>query len=113
MNSLLRQRGVALITAIILVAIAAVLATAIGYASAMSARRASTQFGSDQAYLAAPAYGAALAKLGRTDDARRAIESLLGLDAQYSVKSALRRHPYRDAKDRDKLADALARAGLS
>src|ERR1700761_7400707 len=48
-----RQRGVALITAIILVAIAAVLATAIGYASAMSARRASTMFGSDQAYLAA------------------------------------------------------------
>lgn len=53
MSSLLRQRGVALITAIILVAIAAVLATAIGYASAMSARRASTQFGSDQAFLAA------------------------------------------------------------
>lgn len=47
------QRGVALITAIILVAIAAVLATAIGYASAMSARRASTLFGSDQAFLAA------------------------------------------------------------
>jgi general secretion pathway protein K len=47
------QRGVALITAIILVAIAAVLATAIGYGSAMSARRASTLFGSDQAFLAA------------------------------------------------------------
>ncbi|HWW20778.1 MAG TPA: type II secretion system minor pseudopilin GspK [Steroidobacteraceae bacterium] len=53
MRSLIRQGGVALITAIILVAIAAVLATAIGYASAMSARRASTQFGSDQSFLAA------------------------------------------------------------
>jgi general secretion pathway protein K len=53
MIALARQRGVALITAIILVAIAAVLATAIGYASAMSARRASTLFGSDQSLLAA------------------------------------------------------------
>jgi len=48
-----RQNGIALITAIILVAIAAVLATAIGYASAMSARRASAVFGADQAFLAA------------------------------------------------------------
>jgi general secretion pathway protein K len=53
MMNLVRQRGVALITAIILVAIAAVLATAIGYASAMSARRAGTQFGADQSFLAA------------------------------------------------------------
>jgi general secretion pathway protein K len=53
MTAIARQRGVALITAIILVAIAAVLATAIGYASAMSARRASTLFGSNQAFLAA------------------------------------------------------------
>lgn len=48
-----RERGIALITAIILVAIAAVLATAIGFASAMAARRASTVFGGDQALLAA------------------------------------------------------------
>jgi general secretion pathway protein K len=48
-----RQRGIALITAIILVALAAVLATAIGFASAMAARRASTSFGADQAFLAA------------------------------------------------------------
>jgi general secretion pathway protein K len=47
------QRGVALLTAIVLVAIAAVLATAIGFASAMSARRASTVFGADQSLLAA------------------------------------------------------------
>jgi general secretion pathway protein K len=50
---MIRQRGIALITAIILVAIAAVLATAIGFASAMSARRASTLFGADQSFLAA------------------------------------------------------------
>src|SRR5580692_7450875 len=48
-----QQRGIALITAIILVALAAVLATAIGFGSAMSARRASTMFGADQSFLAA------------------------------------------------------------
>jgi general secretion pathway protein K len=48
-----QQNGIALITAIILVAIAAVLATAIGFASAMSARRASAMFGAEQAFLAA------------------------------------------------------------
>src|SRR3984957_13521067 len=47
-----QQCGIALITAIILVAIAAVLATAIGFASAMSARRATTVFGADQSLLA-------------------------------------------------------------
>jgi general secretion pathway protein K len=46
------QHGVALITAMILVAIAAVLATAIGFSSAMAARRASTVFGADQSLLA-------------------------------------------------------------
>jgi adenylate cyclase len=56
---------------------------------------------------------AALAKLGRTDEARHAIGRLLGLDSQYSVARALRRHPYRDAADRDKLADALRQAGLT
>ncbi|HEY5020758.1 MAG TPA: type II secretion system minor pseudopilin GspK [Steroidobacteraceae bacterium] len=47
------QRGIALLTAIVLVAIAAVLATAIAFASAMSARRASTVFGADQSLLVA------------------------------------------------------------
>jgi len=47
------QRGVALITAIVLVAIAAVLATAIAFSSTMAARRASTMFGTDQSLLAA------------------------------------------------------------
>ncbi len=47
------QRGIALLTAIILVAIAAVLATAIAFSSAMSARRASTVFGADQSLLVA------------------------------------------------------------
>lgn len=47
------QRGIALLTAIVLVAIATVLATAIAFASAMSSRRASTVFGADQALLAA------------------------------------------------------------
>jgi general secretion pathway protein K len=47
------QRGIALITAVILVAIATVLATTIGFASAMAARRASAVIGADQALLAA------------------------------------------------------------
>jgi general secretion pathway protein K len=47
------QQGIALITAIVLVAVAAVVATAIGFSSAMSARRASTVFGADQSLLAA------------------------------------------------------------
>jgi adenylate cyclase len=55
---------------------------------------------------------AALAKLGRTDEAHHAIGRLLGLDPQYSVARALRRHPYRDAADREKLAGALMQAGL-
>src|SRR6202049_869515 len=51
-NAVRRQHGIALITAMVLVAIAAVLATAIGFSSAMSARRASTVFGADQSLLA-------------------------------------------------------------
>jgi adenylate cyclase len=56
---------------------------------------------------------AAYAKMGRIDEARRAVKSLLGLDAKYSLKRALGRHPYRNAADRDKLASALTQAGLS
>ena len=48
-----RQRGIALITAVVLVAIATVLATSIGFAAVMAARRASAAFGADQALLAA------------------------------------------------------------
>jgi general secretion pathway protein K len=48
-----QQRGIALITAIVLVAIATVLATTIGFASIMAARRATAVFGADQALLAA------------------------------------------------------------
>ena len=47
------QHGIALLTAIVLVAIATVLATAIAFSSAMSARRASTVFGADQSLLVA------------------------------------------------------------
>ena len=48
-----QQRGIALITALVLVAIAAVVASAIGFASAMASRRASAVFGADRALLAA------------------------------------------------------------
>jgi general secretion pathway protein K len=53
MSSRTSQRGIALITAIVLVAIATVLATAIGFASVMAARRATAVVGADQALLAA------------------------------------------------------------
>jgi len=56
---------------------------------------------------------AAYAKLGRLDEARAAVERLRCIDPQYSVRRALRRHPYRDATDRAKLADALRQAGLT
>jgi len=56
---------------------------------------------------------AGLAGLGRIDEARSAVESLLKLDKRYSLKRALRRHPYRNAVDCDKLANALIEAGLS
>jgi general secretion pathway protein K len=47
------QRGIALVTALVLVAIATVLAATIGFGAAMAARRASAVFGADQALLAA------------------------------------------------------------
>ena len=47
------QRGIALVTALVLVAIATVLAATIGFASIMASQRASTVFGADQALLAA------------------------------------------------------------
>lgn len=48
-----QQRGIALITALVLVAIATVLAAAVGFGAAMASRRASAVFGADQALLAA------------------------------------------------------------
>jgi adenylate cyclase len=56
---------------------------------------------------------AAFAKLGRIDEARGAVKSLLALDAKYSLNRALGRHPYRKPADRDKLASSLMQAGLS
>jgi general secretion pathway protein K len=47
------QRGMALITAVVLVAIATVLATSIGFASALAARRAANVYGAAQSLLAA------------------------------------------------------------
>ena len=56
---------------------------------------------------------AAYAKLSRIEDARLAVEGLLRLDARYSIRRALRRHPYRNRGDREKFAGALMQAGLS
>jgi general secretion pathway protein K len=55
-----RQRGIALLTAILLVALGTILAAALGYATAMSARRSQGVFAFDQSILVAEA-GEALA----------------------------------------------------
>ena len=56
---------------------------------------------------------AAYSNLGRVDDARQVVQILFSMDGQYSLKRAVGRHPYRNAADREKLANALMRAGLS
>ncbi|HEX4025144.1 MAG TPA: type II secretion system minor pseudopilin GspK [Steroidobacteraceae bacterium] len=71
-----RQRGIALITAVILVAIATVMATAIGFASAMAARRAGAVIGADQALLAAEGAEAMAAYVLRQSGATTGQDSL-------------------------------------
>ena len=56
---------------------------------------------------------ASYARLGRIDEARKVVESLLAINSRYSLNRALRRHPYRNDADRTKLASALMQAGLS
>ncbi|HYK26046.1 MAG TPA: hypothetical protein VEV18_07290, partial [Steroidobacteraceae bacterium] len=50
-----RERGVALLTAILLVALGTIIATAIAYRTAMTARRGQGTFALDQAILVAEA----------------------------------------------------------
>ncbi len=70
------QRGIALLTAVVLVAIATVLATAIAFASAMAARRASTVFGADQSLLAAEGAEAMAAYLVRQSGPNHTADAL-------------------------------------
>jgi general secretion pathway protein K len=79
-----QQRGIALITAIILVALAAVLATAIGFASAMAARRASTSFGADQSFLAAEGVEAMAAYVLKVSAAANTTNSTYSLDQPWA-----------------------------
>jgi general secretion pathway protein K len=71
--SLARQRGVALLLAILLVAIATILASAIGYGSAMSARRAAATIAFDEGLLVGQA-AEALAAYGLRADLRAGTE---------------------------------------
>ena len=64
-----RQRGIAMLLAILLVAIATILASAIGYASAMSARRAAASIAFDEGLLVGQA-AEALAAYGLRADLR-------------------------------------------
>ncbi|HEX4377081.1 MAG TPA: type II secretion system minor pseudopilin GspK [Steroidobacteraceae bacterium] len=79
-----QQHGIALITAIILVALAAVLATAIGFASAMAARRATTSFGADQAFLAAQGVEAMAAYILKQTYAGNTSNSAISLDQPWA-----------------------------
>jgi general secretion pathway protein K len=72
-KSLHRQRGIALLLAILLVAIATILAAAIGYGSAMSARRAAATIAFDEALLVQQA-AEALAAYGLRADLRAGAE---------------------------------------
>jgi general secretion pathway protein K len=69
LTSLARQRGIALLLAILLVAIATILAAAIGYGSAMSARRGAAAIAFDEGLLVAQA-AEALAAYGLRADLR-------------------------------------------
>jgi general secretion pathway protein K len=68
-----RQRGVAMLLAILLVAIATILAAAIGYASAMSARRSAATIAFDEGLLVAEA-AEALAAFGLRADLQAGAE---------------------------------------
>ena len=70
-----RQRGIALLTAIVLFAIATVLAATITYNKAMAARRAAATFALHQALQAGPA-GEALASLALDTLSRTTSSSL-------------------------------------
>ncbi|MCS6947861.1 MAG: type II secretion system protein GspK, partial [Steroidobacteraceae bacterium] len=65
-----RMRGVALLTAIVILAIATTLAVAVGFRSALAARRATGNFAIEQA-LQAGAAAEALAAYALSEDARR------------------------------------------
>jgi general secretion pathway protein K len=65
MSSRRQQRGVALLVAILLVALGTIIAAAMAYSNAMTARRAAATFGFDQALLVAEG-GEALAAYGLT-----------------------------------------------
>jgi general secretion pathway protein K len=69
MSSLRRQRGVALLVAILLVALGTIIAAAMAYNNAMTARRAAATFGFDQALLVAEG-GEALAAYGLMQQAK-------------------------------------------
>jgi general secretion pathway protein K len=72
-KSVHRQRGVALLLAILIVAIATILAAAIGYSSAMAARRGTTAIGFDENLLVVEA-AEALAAYGLREDLRAGAE---------------------------------------
>jgi len=55
---------------------------------------------------------AALMKLGRVEQAHSLAQQIQDIQPDYRVSAAIERHPYRDQKRRNEIADALIAAGL-
>jgi adenylate cyclase len=55
---------------------------------------------------------AALMKLGRVEQAHSLAQQIKDIQPDYRVSAAIERHPYRDWKRRNEIADALIAAGL-
>jgi adenylate cyclase len=59
-----------------------------------------------------PTIAAAYAEVGRMDDARRVVKTVLARDPTFSIAKKVARYPYRTKELADRYANALARAGL-
>ena len=65
----------------------------------------------DQLWLL-PTLAVAYAKIGRTDDAKKTVETFLSRDPQYSISKAFSRLPYKTKEQRDRYVSELKEVGL-
>jgi adenylate cyclase len=59
-----------------------------------------------------PTMAAAYAEVGRTDDARKVVKTILAREPDFSISKKLARYPYKTKELADRYANALRRAGL-
>jgi hypothetical protein len=50
--------------------------------------------------------------MGRLEDAKEAVKSVLDIAPRYRIASSQRMFPYPEARDRERLVDSLRAAGL-